>query len=179
MWSHGHTLTPKFCMLLRRVPGRPQRPPRVSVRWGRQLLMKNCELHLAGAPHRCRGLVTHDSRSGSMLFMPDSGPRTRESLRVAGQVGEPVAAGLPGARAVLCSFVAPWVVRSSTGSPEPRGAQRLMPAVQENLLESFPISGAQATAVLWEPGSGGAPTIAAHNLSPWAPTRQHWRLTGV
>lgn len=141
MQSHGHTLTPKFCMLLWRVPGRPQRPPRVSVRWGRQLLM-NCELHLAGAPHRCRELVTHGSRSGSVLFMPDSGPPTWEGLGVAGQVGEPIAAGLPGARAVLCSFMAPWVVRSSAGSPEPRGAQQLMPAVQENLLESFPISGA-------------------------------------
>lgn len=37
-----------------------------------------------------------------------------------------------------------------------------MSAVQETLPGSFHISGAQATAVLWEPGSGGAPTIAVH-----------------
>lgn len=67
---------------------------------------------------------------------------------------------VPGA--VLCCFMAPCLFCSGAENPDPRGAQRLMSAVQETLLGSFHISGAQATAMLWEPGSGGAPAMAAH-----------------
>lgn len=185
MRRHGHTLTPKSCVLLRRVPGHLQRPPRVSVRWGRQVLLKNCELHLAGAPHRCRGLVTHGSGSGSVQFMPDRGRPTREGLRVARQVGEPIAA-----RSAWCQGC-PVQPRGPLGGPQQHREPRTSGSTAAHACRSGESPGELSH--LWSPGrshaAGARLRRSPHNcsaqfggprvlrLSLWAPTCLHWRLT--
>ena len=134
---------------------------------GRQLLLKSRELHLAGAPHGCRGLVADDSGSGSMVFMPGSRPPTREGLGVAGQVSEPIAAGPSGARGC------PVLLHGSL-----RGLQRRQePRTSGSTAVHVCCSGASAVALshLWSPGHScavGAGSGRAHSRSAqavWGP----------